>query len=358
MKINRLELLTYLNIGSAFLAFKDMSPVLKSFCFQEGKIYAYNGTGAIVMDYDIGVDCVVLGIDFINLLNSYYSPEIDIQLDENQDLLIKGDRKKASRFKVEQGVAFKWKADRLCGPELVFTEDHLEALKLCSGTVYKGGDQPALQGPQLTKTEDRTIINSCNVDILTNVDVPDFEELPLGRYFLPMLFCEQIYKAADLLEAPVKVILNDKGASAIIGDDKIIITTLSPDGLNLVNYADTVSMYMDAPFLELNDELFNGMYSLSHLDQKQNAYVIEMRLKHGILYCNARTQLMDINDEFEVDSDEILSFKILPEVLLKSLKSVGTKDSKIAFCNDVLILANSKVVHLVSHYESEVKGKL
>lgn len=187
--MDRVELVKTLEIVEQGLATNNLVPIFQCFCFQPGRVYAFNDTLGISAPCKIDISFAVHGKTLLGLLQHGSADKVTLELDDN-DLVLKCG-KSVSRLPYFPKRDFIFNHPTVEGPpQFSSIAELLEGLKICLTTASKDQAQAAIMGVTLHPN----VMYSCDGDALTKVILTNPAKEGFQPQLLPNEFCSALLK--------------------------------------------------------------------------------------------------------------------------------------------------------------------
>ena len=165
MKVDRKEILSSCKLAFAAVGDGKLLPASDKFIFKDEKVFTYNDVMGVCIDCNVGFEGAVDADMFIKLMDKFPDEEIDIVLEDEEELILQGKRRKAGMAvfdeepqvpevprkgysKLSEGFVGKLqKAARTCGSDMtnfLFTCVHIapNVIEACDGArIYCAGGE-------------------------------------------------------------------------------------------------------------------------------------------------------------------------------------------------------------------------
>jgi DNA polymerase III sliding clamp (beta) subunit (PCNA family) len=212
--MNRSDLVADLALVSKALGAHNMIQVFQSFCFKDGRVWAYNGELGIQAPCSVEGAFGLHGETLLKLLKATKSKEIDILSRDNSIEIVSGESKLTMPFLTEEAFVFEptssaWQVS------VDLTSEFIEGLRVCLLTAARDSSMEALMGVRLV-LDDPVRIYSCDNDSITKAVIP---ELAAGGeiFVLSNAFCETLIRICKDRDFGGRLFLGEDWACAKLG---------------------------------------------------------------------------------------------------------------------------------------------
>lgn len=219
--MNRVELVTKLEIVSRALSDNDLVPIFKCFCFDGKNVSAYNDAIGIVAECQTDEAFAVNGQTLLGLLKNSQGEEVTLHL-EDEDTVVKAGK---STFRLPYQIKDEFlfvepDLEEFNVKLLPVLSDMLKGMEACLLTSSRDTTQTALMGLCLSGG---SIFYSCDGDALSRYTTPFKANPKIPSFILPNSFCEAVIKTASDSQSEVtSIILNKDWAKATLASGYVI----------------------------------------------------------------------------------------------------------------------------------------
>ena len=320
MKIQRNELLNYVEILGKLYSEKDFSEWSKYLYFKDNKIITYDGRRFIQIDFVFDKDFIVPYKEFYKILQEIKEDEIDISVKEDK-ILISSKNIKVELVKKER--------------------EDLENLNFIFNNDFKKLPEDFLQAIKLT----RFCVNQNSIDSSGYLTIQDNQIYCTDKFricnYLFMDNIDDILIPLDCLDLLLKMSVEEYQIHSnyyIFRKENVIVGVLCSD-IKRLDYRKYNSIFEISEALEIilpekikqNLELSN-IFTSDDLYQKE----IEFIIRNKKLICKSQNEIGAVLCEMDIDCNLELSFFIHPLFLLDILDICN----KIELKEDIAVFRN------------------
>lgn len=209
--MNRVELVTKLELVGRALADNNRIPIFEHFCFTGSHVFANNDNLAIIAPCETSHPFAIKGHTLLGLLRASQSEDVTFKVGDQQEVQIKAGKSnfKLPYFPKEQFLfkepTEKWKVVVDIDPVM------LGAIEACLQTASRDADtQAAFVGVWLKRGG---TLYSCDGDALSRFSILPAKQV--GDYMMPNAFCETVLRVGT---TGGKLTLNDGWARATLDE--------------------------------------------------------------------------------------------------------------------------------------------
>lgn len=216
--MNRKELIDILELVKPALADDNIVPVFTNFCFDDGVVYGYRDSLAILAPVDVEGRFAVNGKVFFELVKQAQAKELEFTLNKNELLFNAG--KSKMKMPYLEGDEFMFEEPEVEDWKVMFDLDHtfIEGLDLCLVTTANDSTMPGFMGVTL-RDGDRVALYSCDSDSMSRYYLNPSKGNG-EQYTMPNEFCEALIRIAEKTGfVSGQFYINDEWAMADFGNN-------------------------------------------------------------------------------------------------------------------------------------------
>lgn len=324
MKINRKDLLNTLIKVQPAVTTTETVQQSTYVCFKDNRVYTYNDKIAVSAPTELDITCAVPAQELINILNKFTTESIDIEYDSKQ-LLIKSGKSEAGLV-IQKDIKLPIKDFGYVDDDAFsLPNDFAKAVNFCVFSASKNKMDGKLNNVHVKYD----IVESCDNYRLTRYYMSGELETEL---LIPVEAAQQLHKYK-----PIQYYLS-KGWMHFVNADDIHFSCRT----ELLDYVDLDKiMESEGKSLYLPDDLSLGLDRAGVFSKSNMNNIITINIQNNVLMIEARGDSGWFKEEYEIESDLSVEFKINPD-LLKVILKYG---QDITVCNNMVWFKADEFVH-------------
>jgi hypothetical protein len=230
------ELLEALSVVRSCVQLHTLVPVMSHFCFKDGKIFTYNGTEGMSIDFDTELNCCVQADLFMKILNNATKEEVAFEQEE-EVLLVDDGRIELSILPTSDFVfEFPVETEKL----LTLNEEVIKGISKCVHFSNKNSIMESQYGITFQTDAD---LNSLNLFATDNIRIASFwtdgnfdNEINI---IIPLPFCKQLPRLFKMFgEGELSIGVDD---TVVAKFGNVSYFTSVPTDIKLLDYNAVIS---------------------------------------------------------------------------------------------------------------------
>lgn len=346
--MKRQNLLEALDLVKPALSGQDFIPILSHFVFDGESVYAYDDVLAIDTECDFPLHGAVKGNLLLGLLNKSLSPEVKVEVEEDQARFKLGKSKINLPILPESSSILEIPDEAFELPSIELSEDDINGLEKCLISVGEDMTHPQQMGITVRITSDTLVFFSTNnMTISTYQRDGKFDDEVLTEgVILPGRFCEQMVRIAKKEQESVQLSIGTGYALAFVSKHMIfskLINELTPldfDAAIKSHLKDASEEKIPVP-MQLSMALERALLVLADAPDK----VTKVNLANGKLSLLSESGPSSVEDSMAINDKKEMETKIPTQLLLRALVYCN----KMEFLRSCLLLEGDDFTHLVAY---------
>lgn len=315
--MDRGALVKTLELVGRALAGDALVPIFQCYCFEDGRVRAYNDKLGIAALCEVTETFALHGGSLLGLLSASQADEVTFKL-EGQDALIKAGR---SNFKLpyfpKENFLFDFPEESWV-VTLRLTEDLMTGLDACLLTSSKDNTQPAIMGVTL-KNEKKVTLYSCDGDAITRYITCEVGASSGTVYTMPNEFCAAVLKVWDEHQDDHGALqINKEWAKVIIHDYIIYGRMLAND--NPLDHAAEIKNTVKGKleFKPIPDGLDQALSRARVLADPESAKTL-LSIAGGKMKLHTETQMGQVRDVLPLPGHPDVELNVSAEMVQRSI---------------------------------------
>ena len=349
--MKRSKLLSTLDLMRPALSTKDLVPVFKAFCFDDGTVSAYNDTLGITAPCDVTIQAGLSGDVLLSLLSSSRAKSVVLDVDGDVVTLKAGKtRMRLPYFTADEFLFKKPEDDWATGFKI--SKEVLSALECCLLTASQDTAMPAFMGIAINFGKAVTFY-SCDGDALSRYKfkMKPHKLIDEDLFIIPYEFCQTVLKIAGKLSLEQGEFWINKDWVKVIFPKGFVLygRIIEPD--KEISYEDLIKDSLGEEklkFIKAPMGIVNALSRASVIVDR-NTMRTNLRIDENKLKLHTESHMGVVRDSVKFEEEhEGIKISINPELIHRALKVCD----EFSFLENCTVLRNrNKLLQIIGNLD-------